>query len=158
MGKEVRVQPPYFSVLGLDESKFRLLRKDDIWKAFFARKCSYKKTEEGALTEELQNPDDAVDWDLTMEAFHVLIDQEARAEYEQRNLMPHAQRQLQGLRVVHEAQARDWAILEAEAKAKGFGSVAEMRAAEEQAAREAAEAAAREAEEAAAKGSKKGKK
>merc|ERR1712228_538828 len=113
---------------------------------------------EGALTEELQNPEDALDWNLTMEAFHVLIDQEARAEYEQRNLMPHAQRQLQGLRVVHEAQARDWAALEAAAKAAGYNSVEEMRAAEAAAEAARLEAARLEAEEAEKKGSKKGKK
>merc|ERR1712190_37148 len=106
-------------------------------------------------TEELQNPEDAVDWDLTMEAFHVLIDQEARAEYEQRNLMPHAQRQLQGLRVVHEAQIRERAALEKRAKAEGYSSVEEMQVADAAAAKAAAEAAALEAEEA-AKGSKKG--
>merc|ERR1712226_248781 len=99
-------------------------------------------TEEGSLSEELKNTEDVVDWNLILEAFHVLIDQEARAEYEQRNLMPHAQRQLQGLRVVHEAQVREWAALEARAKAEGYSSVQEMQVADAAAAKAAAEAAA----------------
>merc|ERR1719198_2837973 len=95
--REARVQPPYFTVLNLEESNFRNFTKDDIWKAFFIRKQEYKREEEGALTEDLRDPEMDIDWALVMEAFNVLTYAEARAEYEQRNLMPHAQLQLAGL-------------------------------------------------------------
>merc|ERR1711904_295115 len=91
----------------LDESNFRAFTKEDIWKAFFARKQEYKTEDRGALTEELRDPEADVDWALIMEAFSVLTNPEARAEYEQRNLMPHAQLQLTGLRVAHESKKRE---------------------------------------------------
>mmetsp|Transcript_67941 Transcript_67941/g.112558 ORF Transcript_67941/g.112558 Transcript_67941/m.112558 type:complete len:210 (-) Transcript_67941:37-666(-) len=134
--RESRVQPPYFAILGLEEQKFRKFTKEDIWKAFFARKTEYKKMDQGALTEDLKNEEDGVDWALIMEAFHVLTNQQARAEYEQRNLMPHAQVQLTGLRVMHEARRREEArraLAAAEAAAKAAAD-AEAAAAEEAAA------------------------
>merc|ERR1711957_1061676 len=81
--------------------------KDDIWKAFFVRKQQFKREEEGALTEELKDPEMDVDWALIMEAFSVLTNPEARAEYEQRNLMSHAKLQLTGLRISHESRKRE---------------------------------------------------
>merc|ERR1719276_149284 len=86
--REARGQPPYFTVLNLEEGNFRNFTKDDIWKAFFIRKQEFKKEEMGAFTEELKDPEMDVDWALIMEAFSVLTNAEARAEYEQRNLMP----------------------------------------------------------------------
>merc|ERR1711924_271507 len=82
--REARVQPPYFTVLDLEEANFRNFTKDDIWKAFFVRKQQYKIEEMGALTEELRDPEMDVDWALIMEAFSVLTNAEARSEYEQR--------------------------------------------------------------------------
>merc|ERR1719389_104524 len=116
--REARVQPPYFTVLDLEETNFRNFTKDDIWKAFFVRKQQFKREEQGALTEELKDPEMDVDWALIMEAFNVLTNAEARAEYEQRNLMPHAQVQLTGLRVSHESRKREEAQKAAEAAAK----------------------------------------
>merc|ERR1712008_287722 len=124
---EVRVQPPYFSVLGLEEKHFRTLTKEDIWKAFFSRRVQYKKSDGNCLLEELIDPDSAADWALVMEAFKVLSDPGSRAQYEMRNLMPHAQQQLRGLRVAHEARERERTKAEAEARAQGYASVAEMR-------------------------------
>merc|ERR1719335_56724 len=126
--REARVQPPYFTVLDLEESNFRNFTKDDIWKAFFARKQEFKKEEMGALTEELKDPEMDVDWALIMEAFSVLTNAEARAEYEQRNLMQHAQLQLTGLRVSHENRMRQ------EAQKAAAAAAAEKAAAEEAAA------------------------
>merc|ERR1719487_1416919 len=94
--REARVQPPYYTVLNLEEANFRDFTKDDIWKAFFVRKQEFKTEEMGALTEDLKDPEMDVDWALIMEAFECLTNAEARAEYEQRNLMPHAQMQLAG--------------------------------------------------------------
>merc|ERR1719502_59916 len=130
--REARVQPPYFTVLDLEESNFRNFTKDDIWKAFFVRKQQFKREDMGALTEELKDPEMDVDWALIMEAFSVLTNPETRAEYEQRNLMPHAQVQLTGLRVSHESRKREEAQLAAAAAA------AEKAAAEEAAAAAAA--------------------
>eukprot|EP00930_Biecheleria_cincta_P071202 TRINITY_DN58721_c0_g1_i1.p1 TRINITY_DN58721_c0_g1~~TRINITY_DN58721_c0_g1_i1.p1 ORF type:complete len:205 (+),score=57.89 TRINITY_DN58721_c0_g1_i1:44-616(+) len=116
--REARVQPPYHSVLGLEESRFRSLTKDEMWKAFFAQRERYKRHEaNGALSEELQRPEDQVDWNLIMEAFNVLSDQAARAEYEERNLAPHARLQLVGLRVMHEAEVREQEAAAAKAAA-----------------------------------------
>merc|ERR1719356_1133491 len=71
--REARVQAPYFEVLGLPEKDFRTLTKEDIWKAFFARRVAYKKADEGgSLSEELKDEGDRADWDLIMEAYHVL--------------------------------------------------------------------------------------
>lgn len=104
---ETRLRPPYHQVLGLDESEYRTLQKADLWKAFFARRAEYKKEfENGALSEELKNPDDGHDWGLVMEAFNVLNDNEARAEYEEENLATHAKEQLVGLRVQYEVRVR----------------------------------------------------
>merc|ERR1719401_1933292 len=81
--REARVQAPYYEVLGLQESDFATVTKEDIWKAFFARRTAYKRAEPGgSLTEELKDEQDRVDWDLIMEAFNVLNDQQARAEHE----------------------------------------------------------------------------
>lgn len=103
--REARVQAPYFEVLSLPENDFRTITKEDIWKAFFVRRASFKKADEGgSLTEELTDERDQVDWDLVMEAYRVLTDHEARSEYEVRNLLPHARPQLVGLRVQHEAR------------------------------------------------------
>merc|ERR1719456_499684 len=124
--REARVQPPYYTVLNLEETNFRNFTKDDIWKAFFVRKQQFKREEQGALTEELKDPDMDVDWALIMEAFSVLTNPEARAEYEQRNLMPHSQLQLTGLRVSHESRNRDEAQ-----KAAAAAAAAEKAAAEE---------------------------
>merc|ERR1719440_209845 len=124
--REARVQPPYFTVLDLQEANFRKFTKDDIWKAFFVRKQEFKKEAEGALTEELKDPEMDVDWALIMEAFTVLTNAEARAEYEQRNLMPHAQLQLAGLRVSHENRMREEAQ-----KAAAAAAAAEKAAADE---------------------------
>merc|ERR1719272_2708221 len=133
--REARVQPPYFTVLNLEETNFRNFTKDDIWKAFFVRKQEFKiASEEGALTEELKDPEMDVDWALIMEAFSVLTNAEARCEYEQRNLMPHAQTQLTGLRVSHENRMRE--------EAKAAAAVAATAAAAEKAAAEEAAAAA----------------
>mmetsp|Transcript_57910 Transcript_57910/g.147026 ORF Transcript_57910/g.147026 Transcript_57910/m.147026 type:complete len:197 (+) Transcript_57910:83-673(+) len=127
--REARVQAPYFEVLGLPETDFRTITKDGIWKAFFQRRATYKQADqEGSLTEELKDEGDRVDWDLIMEAYQVLADQEARAEYEARNLLPQARHQLIGLQVMHEAQVREEAAL------------AEVRAVSEAAAAAAAEA------------------
>merc|ERR1719487_779376 len=131
--REARVQPPYYTVLNLEETNFRNFTKDDIWKAFFVRKQEFKKEEEGALTEELKDPEMDVDWALIMQAFECLTNAEARAEYEQRNLMPHAQSQLTGLRVSHESRKRDEAQ-----KAAAAAAAAEKAAAEEAAAAAAA--------------------
>mmetsp|Transcript_99684 Transcript_99684/g.157784 ORF Transcript_99684/g.157784 Transcript_99684/m.157784 type:complete len:196 (+) Transcript_99684:112-699(+) len=128
--REARVQPPYFTILNLDESNFCTFTKEDIWKAFFARKQEYKQEDLGALTEELKDPDADVDWALIMEAFSVLTNPEARAEYEQRNLMPHAQLQLTGLRVACESRKRE----EARQAALAEKALAEKLAAEELAA------------------------
>lgn len=113
--RQARVQPPYHSILGLEESHFRNLTKAELWKAFFAKRQVYKKpVEGGSLSEELLNAEDEVDWALIMESFHVLSQHEARSAYEQKNLAPHAQLRLVGLRVMHEARLVD----EAERKAK----------------------------------------
>eukprot|EP00933_Yihiella_yeosuensis_P000190 TRINITY_DN1002_c0_g1_i3.p1 TRINITY_DN1002_c0_g1~~TRINITY_DN1002_c0_g1_i3.p1 ORF type:complete len:192 (+),score=49.38 TRINITY_DN1002_c0_g1_i3:58-633(+) len=120
--REARVQPPYHSILGLEEQKFRNLTKADLYKAFFQKRLQYKKQEDcGSISEELQREEDQVDWDLIMEAFRVLSDQEARSEYEERNLAPHAQNQLIGLRSMHEARLRE----EAEIRAK-YGEVTNL--------------------------------
>lgn len=153
--REVRVQPPYFAVLGLEENCFRTLTKEDIWKAFFSRRMEYKKSDGNCILEELIDPSSATDWSLVMEAFRVLNDPGSRAQYEMRNLMPHAQQQLRGLRVAHEAQERKRILAEAEAKAQGYASAAEMRAAKEAMEAAAAAAAAAEAEEEAKKAQKK---
>merc|ERR1712046_300319 len=93
----------------------------------------YKKPfENGALSEELKDTEDWVDWDLIMEAHKVLVSQVERQEYEQRNLMPHAQLQLTGLRVYHEALVREAAIAakaaaEAAALAEEEARLEEMR-------------------------------
>lgn len=105
--REARTQPPYFTMLGLDESKYQTITKKDIWKAFFERKMQYKKMEDGALLEELKDPDDSADWDLVMQAYKCLSNPEARAEYEQRNLVPRAKRQLAGLVSMHEINLRN---------------------------------------------------
>mmetsp|Transcript_31193 Transcript_31193/g.43616 ORF Transcript_31193/g.43616 Transcript_31193/m.43616 type:complete len:184 (-) Transcript_31193:168-719(-) len=106
--RQARVQPPYHSILGLEEANFRNLTKDDLWKAFFEKRVQYKRREaNGSLSEELENSSDQVDWDLVMEAFHVLSGHEARSAYEQGNLANHAQRQLLGLRVMHEARVQE---------------------------------------------------
>ncbi|CAE8651399.1 unnamed protein product, partial [Polarella glacialis] len=90
------------------ESQFRGLTKDALWKAFFAKRVYYKKAEpNGTLSEELKRSEDQVEWDLIMEAFRVLSDEEARYEYEERNLAPHARLQLVGLRVMHESHLQD---------------------------------------------------
>merc|ERR1719198_2214493 len=124
--REVRVQPPYFTVLNLEESNFRNFTKDDIWKAFFVRKQEFKVEDQGALTEDLIDPEMDVDWALIMEAFECLTNAEARAEYEQRNLMPNAQLQLTGLRVSHESRKKEEAQ-----KAAAAAAAAEKAAAEE---------------------------
>mmetsp|Transcript_7841 Transcript_7841/g.17089 ORF Transcript_7841/g.17089 Transcript_7841/m.17089 type:complete len:190 (+) Transcript_7841:268-837(+) len=112
---EVRLQAPYFQVLGLPETGFKTITKEDIWKAFFQKRCEYRKVDEfGAIVEELKNPDDRIDWDLVMEAYQVLTDQVRRAEYESESLLPHARRQLAGLQVMHEARVREEKRLEKE--------------------------------------------
>lgn len=104
---ETRLRPPYHQILGLPESEYRTLEKADLWTAFFARRAEFKKElENGALSEELKNPDDKYDWDLVMEAFNVLNCNEARAEYIEQNLATHAKEQLVGLRVEHEVRVR----------------------------------------------------
>merc|ERR1719335_475818 len=55
--REARVQPPYYTILNLDETRFREFTKDDIWKAFFKRKTEYKVEDQGALSEDLIDPD-----------------------------------------------------------------------------------------------------
>merc|ERR1712146_448980 len=89
-----------------------------IWKAFFIRKQEYKREEEGALTEDLKDVEMDIDWALVMEAFNVLTNAEARAEY--------AQLQLAGLRVSHENRMREEAQ-----KAAAAAAAAEKAAAEE---------------------------
>ncbi|CAE7238926.1 unnamed protein product [Symbiodinium natans] len=90
------------------ESNFKSLTKDDLWQAFFTKRMMYKRREaNGSLSEELKDADDQVDWDLVMEAFRVLSGHEARSAYEQGNLAAHAQRQLLGLRVMHEARVQE---------------------------------------------------
>lgn len=102
------MQAPYFDVLGLHESDFATITKEDVWKAFFARRVAYKQADpEGSLMESLKDAADRVDWDLIMEAYMVVDDQVARAEYESRNLLPHARSQLVCLRVMHEARMRE---------------------------------------------------
>eukprot|EP00927_Polykrikos_kofoidii_P072608 TRINITY_DN68709_c0_g1_i1.p1 TRINITY_DN68709_c0_g1~~TRINITY_DN68709_c0_g1_i1.p1 ORF type:complete len:193 (+),score=30.59 TRINITY_DN68709_c0_g1_i1:142-720(+) len=104
--REARVQPPYYEILGIDESEFSTVDKAGLWKAFFACRQQYKCCEDGTLTEELKNPEDEYDWSLVMEAFSVLIDPVTRAEYDQRNIVPQAKAQLVGLRVQHEVRTR----------------------------------------------------
>merc|ERR1711865_1061673 len=115
-------------------AQFRNFTKEDIWQAFFARKQQFKMEEMGALTEELKDPEMDIDWALIMEAFSVLTNPEARAEYEQRNLMPHAQLQLTGLRVSHENRMRE--------ESQKAAAIAAKAAADEAAAADAAVAAA----------------
>merc|ERR1712050_586112 len=92
-----------------DENKYRTITKEDIWRAFYRRRASFKRPDEefGSLTEELLDAEDEVDWELIMEAFRVLMDQGARAKYENCNLAPHAKRRLVGLRTAHDAWRRD---------------------------------------------------
>ncbi|CAK8985131.1 unnamed protein product [Durusdinium trenchii] len=124
--RQARYQPPYHSILGLEEAKYQDLTKDELWKAFYLKRQVYKKPfPDGALSEELKDPKDQVDWSLILESFQVLSQHEARSVYEQRNLVPHAQLELIGLVVMHEQRLVD---------------EAERRAKEEKAAREAAEA------------------
>lgn len=120
--REARVQPPYFGILGLDEAAFRSLTREEI------RRTYYRRVEERGLTDALPGLDGSVDADLLKEAFKVLVDAEKRAEYECRNLLPHAKCQLQGLLAQHEIRQRE----EAERAA---------RVAAEEAAKAAAEAA-----------------
>eukprot|EP00746_Dinoflagellata_sp_MGD_P165526 gnl/MRDRNA2_/MRDRNA2_94851_c0_seq1.p1 gnl/MRDRNA2_/MRDRNA2_94851_c0~~gnl/MRDRNA2_/MRDRNA2_94851_c0_seq1.p1 ORF type:complete len:156 (+),score=54.91 gnl/MRDRNA2_/MRDRNA2_94851_c0_seq1:139-606(+) len=95
--RKVQVAPPYFAILGLDELNYGSIAKQDIWSYFFQRKMEYKQE----LSEELKDPSTKEDWDLIMEAFKVLVDPISRATYEQQNLVPSAQAQLGGMRVMH---------------------------------------------------------
>merc|ERR1719321_13039 len=108
--RKVQVAPPYFAILGLDESNYGTITKQNIWAFFFQRKMEYKQE----LSEELKDPSQKEDWDLIMEAFQVLVDPVARATYEQQNLVPSAQAQLGGMRVLH----RKFYISPAEAAAR----------------------------------------
>merc|ERR1719356_1310770 len=57
--REARVQAPYFEVLGLQETDFVSTTKEDIWKAFYARRAAYKRPAPGgSLSEELNDESD----------------------------------------------------------------------------------------------------
>merc|ERR1712125_223935 len=71
------------------------------------------------ILEDLKDAEAERDWRLIMEAFNVLVDPEARAEYEERNLSARAKTQLVGLRVQHEIETS-----RAEAKAAAAAEVA----------------------------------
>mmetsp|Transcript_45670 Transcript_45670/g.106009 ORF Transcript_45670/g.106009 Transcript_45670/m.106009 type:complete len:188 (+) Transcript_45670:60-623(+) len=116
--REARAHPPFYAILGLDEEGYRSHSKADLWKAFYLKRREYKREfDNGSISEELKEHDDENDWCLIMEAFRVLLGEDTRAEYELRNLEPHAKEQLIGLRVYHEVRQREEAAAAAAAEA-----------------------------------------
>lgn len=95
--REVSWDLPYYELLGLPPGAYKELTKEDVSRAYFARRMCYTK----APTMELKDEETKRDWEMIVEAFKTLIDPASRTAYEQRNLAPTARKQLVSVLQIH---------------------------------------------------------